>query len=88
MNVVYKMLEDGGFVAGDRDSEMTSYAYPTSPHALVARKDPELAAKDMLRGENILYRSIPAIKEYDRKNWLLLAGASEQMPPSEPAEKR
>ena len=29
MDVVFKMFEDGGFVAGDRDSGMTStYAYP------------------------------------------------------------
>ena len=72
MDVVFKMLDDGGFVAGDRDSGMTSYAYPSSPHANVAKKHPKLVAEDMLGSEWMQARSIPAVKEYDRKNWLLL----------------
>jgi len=73
MNVVFKMLDDGGFVAGDRDSGMTSYAYPSSPHAIVAKKHAKLVAEDMLGSERMSYRAVPAIKQYDLKNWELLA---------------
>jgi len=78
MEVIFKMLEDGGFVAGDRGSGMTSYAYPSSPHAIVAKKHAKLVAEDMVTSERMSYRAIPAIKEYDRKNWLLLDGATQE----------
>ena len=77
MNIVFRMMPDGGFVAGDRDSEMTSYAYPSSPHALVAKKHPKAVAEDMLASERMDYRKIPAILEYDAANWRKIAGASE-----------
>ena len=69
MEIVFKMLEDGAFVAGDRGSGMTSYAYPSSPHANVAKKHPKAVAEDMLGSERQDFRNIQAIKEYDRKNW-------------------
>ena len=69
MDIVFKMLDDGGFVAGDRGSGMTSYAYPSSPDATVAKKYPKAVAEDMLGSERMDFRAIPAIKEYDRKNW-------------------
>ena len=72
MNPVFKMLPDGGFVAGDTDSRLTSYAYPSSPHAIVAKKHARLVAEDMLGSERIEYRKIPAIAEYDARNWKLL----------------
>jgi hypothetical protein len=51
---------------------MTSYAYPSSPHANVAKKHPKAVAEDMLSQERIAYRSVKAIIEYDNKNWALL----------------
>lgn len=87
MDIVFKMLDDGGFVAGDRDSEMTSYAYPSSPHAIVAKKYPKLVAEEMIENERMNYRAIPAVKEYDRKNWLFMANADQQIPPSLPGEE-
>jgi hypothetical protein len=75
MNVVFAMINNGGFVAGDRDSGMTSYAYPSSPHALVAKKYPKLVAEDMLGSERMSYRSVPAVKEYDLANWRKLRDA-------------
>lgn len=72
MKAVFKMLEDGGFVAGDEDSRMTAYAYPSSPHANVAKRYPKLVAEEMLEAERSSYRKIPAVQEHDRKNWLLL----------------
>jgi hypothetical protein len=75
MNIAFKMLADGGFVAGDRGSRMTSYAYPSSPHAIVAKKHPKAVAEDMLGSERMSYRGIETVQEYDRKNWLLLASS-------------
>lgn len=72
--IVYKMLPDGGFVAGDMASQLTSYAYPSSPHALVAKKHPKAVAEDMLGSERADYRKLDAVKDYDRKNWELLNG--------------
>jgi hypothetical protein len=72
MHPVFKTLEDGGFVAGDKDSRITSYAYPTSPHALLARRYPKYVAAEMLKNERMSYRSVPAVQEHDARNWLLL----------------
>lgn len=73
MKIRFRTLEDGGFVAGDTDSQITSYAYPSSPHALVAKRHPKAVAEDMLGSEKIHYRQLESVKEYDRKNWLLLS---------------
>lgn len=78
MEVIFKMLEDGGFVAGDKGTGMTSYAYPSSPHANVAKKHPKAVAEDMIGSEKMAYRVMPWGKEYDRKNWLLLDGATQE----------
>lgn len=77
MNAIFAMLDDGAFVAGDRDSGMTSYAYPSSPHALVAKSYPKMIAEDMLSSERMSYRSVPAAKEYDLRNWARLRDALE-----------
>lgn len=77
MDIVFRMMPDGGFVAGDRDSEMTSYAYPSSPHAIVAKRYPKLVAEEMLASERSDYRKIPAIADYDAANWRKIAGTSE-----------
>ena len=76
MDVVFRMLDNGAFVAGDRDSEMTSYAYPSSPHAIVAKKHPKLVAEDMLASERQDYRKVLAVQAYDAANWLLISGAN------------
>lgn len=77
MDIIFRMLDDGGFVAGDRDSEMTSYAYPSSPHAILAKKYPKLIAEEMLASERSDYRKIPAIQEYDAANWRKIAGSTQ-----------
>jgi len=68
------MLPDGGFVAGDTDSKLTSYAYPTSPHAIVAKKYAKHVAEDMLAAESVWMRKIPSVADYDARNWTLLDG--------------
>jgi hypothetical protein len=50
--IVYKMLADGAFVAGDTETGRTCYAYPTSSHATLARKMPERIAADMVASAN------------------------------------
>ena len=72
MEIVFKILEDGGFVAGDRGSGLTCYAYPNSPHANVARNHPKAVAEEMLSSERINYRTVSAIRNYDRENWARL----------------
>ncbi len=72
MEIVFKMLEDGGFVAGDRGSGLTAYAYPSSSHANVAQRYPKLVAEEMIENEKPHYRQLDSVKEYDRKNWLIL----------------
>jgi len=69
MSVVFKMLPDGGFIAGDTGSRLTSYAYPSSPHAIVAKKHPRAVAEDMLGAEKVHYRQLDSVKEYDNRNW-------------------
>lgn len=65
MAVIHKLGADGSFTAGDTESRLTSYAYPTSPHADAARKKPERTAAAMMRQER------PSLTrgEYDRRNW-------------------
>lgn len=68
------MLDNGAFVAGDRDTEMTAYAYPTSPHAIVAKKYPKRVAEDMLAAESVWMHKTPYAQNYDAANWRLIAG--------------
>ena len=50
--IVYNLLPDGGFVCGDTQTRATSYAYPTSDHAVAARKNPAKVAIDMVKQAN------------------------------------
>lgn len=45
------MRPDGAFVAGDTRTGVTSYAYPTSPHAREARHRPAIVAARMVAEE-------------------------------------
>lgn len=45
--IVYSLDKDGGFTAGDTDTEATAYAYPTSIAATKAKRDPEGLARQM-----------------------------------------
>jgi hypothetical protein len=70
MTIVYRMLPDGGFVAGDTATERTSYAYPTSVHAERARRNAERVAAMMMLEHQISPSDIT--RAYDRRNWTLL----------------
>ena len=74
--VVYNLLTDGSFVAGDTVSERTSYAYPTSEYADWGRCDPARAAETMMANENSLGVWRDNAKEYDAQNWERLKGVT------------
>lgn len=73
-DVAYRRLPDGAFVAGDRRTGITSYAYPTSEHATRARREPLSVAVEMLSGEMPSVRVLPTVKQYDGNNWEKLGG--------------
>lgn len=69
----YRLLPDGGFVAGDTETGRTAYAYPTSPRAEAARKRPEATATAILADSaGLLAQLLPERPEYHLANWDLL----------------
>jgi hypothetical protein len=70
MAIVHKILKGGAFVCGDTESGITSYAYPTSPSADLARKLPVAVATDMMRREHeTLKFTLGTRADYDARNW-------------------
>lgn len=76
MTVVFKLDEQGGFTAGDTVTRVTVYAYPTSPIAQRAKRDPAKVAAARLARENAYsFRGSPVIvAEHDARNWSKLEG--------------
>lgn len=72
--IVFRLEPDGGFVAGDTETRRTSYAYPSSPNATLARKLPERIAGEMIASANRFAASCPnaQIEEYDARMWASL----------------
>lgn len=69
--IVYKLLEDGGFVCGDSHTGMTAYSYPTSDNARLARRvNPALVAGLKLAKERRYGGKHEA--DYDARNWAQL----------------
>lgn len=71
MAIVYHYGKDGSFVAGDTETKLTRYSYPSSPNAVWAKTDPLRTARDMIRQETS-WRGLPAGKhypDYDKRNW-------------------
>ena len=66
--IVYRMLDDGAFIAGDTATERTSYAYPTSTYATQARRDADRIAAKMMAQENKGGRAA-CVADYDARNW-------------------
>lgn len=69
MPIQFKMLEDGGFVAGDSETRITCYAYPTSDHAEAAKREPRIIAAEMIESENAGHRAWMPREDYDARNW-------------------
>ena len=70
MAIVYKLDEHGGFTAGDTETRVTSYAYPTSTYATQARRAPEMVANEMVRMET--RHGFAHEIEYDARHWVVL----------------
>jgi hypothetical protein len=65
--IKFKLLADGGFVAGDTETNKTSYAYPTSTYATLARRMPERTAADMIKSANA-FKGCDTT-DYDLRMW-------------------
>jgi len=72
--IVYELLTDGGFVAGDTETGFTSYAYPTSSHATMAKRQASRVAAEMVKSANA-FGDIVGRSDYDARNWHKLARA-------------
>jgi hypothetical protein len=73
MSIVYKMLPDGGFLAGDTETRRTSYAFATSPFALLANKSPEKIATEMMRERNLFsWNDLPPYEGANAEHWRIL----------------
>jgi hypothetical protein len=72
--ITFKLLPDGGFVAGDTDTGRASYAYPTSSHATIARTMPARIAAEMMESANRYAASCPAhiLNDYHSRLWDML----------------
>jgi hypothetical protein len=70
--IVFNLLPDGGFVAGDTRTRFTAYAYPTSENARTAKMLPVTTATTMMEIENNRPGDRAARKAFDDRNWLRL----------------
>ena len=72
MTQIYLFDQDCGFVAGDTETGMTSYAHPDSLFAGQATRKPGKAAAEMLAATPPLLRRGKWGGAYDRSNWEVL----------------
>ena len=73
MTIRYHIGQDGSFTAGDVDSGVTAYAYPSSEHAAEAKRNPLEVAEEMIQGEMSWSRMSHLAAAYDRRNWERMA---------------
>ena len=76
-DVVFKLLDDGAFVCGDKKLRVTAYAYPGSPNAQEAIEAPAIVAKRLLRESK---RKRDTLEPYagDEAHWKLLEAEDAQ----------
>lgn len=69
--IIYTFDRDGAFIAGDTDTEATSYAYPTSTYATAAKRDPEGTAREMTRAAFATDLFLPKdiVARANARNW-------------------
>lgn len=74
MTIVYKLDAQGGFTVADAETRHTAYAYPTSPHAVDARRNPEGVADAMALSANAFAAVCPSdiVARCDERNWRTL----------------
>lgn len=72
--IAYVFPKDGGFIAVNRETGRTAFAYATSQHETEARKRPLEVAREMLA--NVYTPTNPnsigaaKVKAYDERNWI------------------
>ena len=81
MTIIYNFDNNGAFIACDTQSRRTVYAYPTSPHAVSARKHAPEIAKEMVDQENS-YGSWRDYLEYRKQDEERIAALSQHETPS------
>lgn len=67
MAIVYLLDADGGFTAGDTETRITVYAYPTSLYATVAKRKAAAVAEQMIGAEHRF--GFDHEMQYDARNW-------------------
>lgn len=73
MAIVYTFDRDGGFIAGDTKTKVTSYAYPSSANASHAKRAPDRVAAEMMKSENAYGRhGFTHEIDGDHRNWTKL----------------
>lgn len=72
MTIVYHLAADGGFTAGNTETRITAYAYPTSHYARRAKRAAAATAVKMLADEQRPPLGYEA--EYDARHWRILEG--------------
>lgn len=85
LDFVFRLMPDGGFVAGNKANGVTGYAYPGSFNAAAAKKHINAGERgrgmlhniiaDMVRDrtpEEVMYPHL--VEEYDARNWERLRG--------------
>jgi hypothetical protein len=79
MTIVFKMLPDGGFLAGDTETRRTTHADPKSLFSTKAQRAPARVAADLMAAENDLrsWRDEPKYIGRDTVRWLELEGKTQ-----------
>lgn len=68
MAIKFRFAQGGAFVAGDTETGLTSYAYPSSTYAEQAARSDKWAAKIAAKMVRKL-KGNPYRDEYDLRNW-------------------
>lgn len=63
--IIFIRTQEAGFLAGDTETGFTAYAYPTSTHAVAAKRSPShraAIAKEMIANETAARRIVVSPK--------------------------
>lgn len=73
MTILHMHTTDGAFIAGDSETGLTSYAYPSSEFAEKARRTPTKVAAEMMESESGWARKVaPGAVQRDAERMALL----------------
>lgn len=75
MTIKHTFDASGGFVVGDTTSGLTAYAFPSSSHANLAKRDPDKVARQMIASESMACRVLADVKTTDARHWATINNA-------------